>query len=136
MPVPSELLDATSDGLLTLDTHGRISYANARAAALLGLAAVQLVGRPAAAFVADDSPGRPSFSGRQSPATPIEAKIRSQDGSIRWVLVTESLIGSREDPEVLITLTDQTLHRAFEERLRQAHKFEALGRLASGIAHD
>jgi PAS domain S-box-containing protein len=136
MPVPSELLDATSDGLLTLTADGRITYANARAAAMLGVDPVELVGRPIASFVAEDSPVRPAFSGRELSRAPVETKLQGHDGSARWVLVTESLVGREDNLEVLVTLIDHTQFRAFEEFLRQAQKFEALGRLASGIAHD
>lgn len=37
---------------------------------------------------------------------------------------------------VLLNLHDVTRHRELEDELRQAHKMEAVGRLAGGIAHD
>src|SRR5690348_6535942 len=115
MPVPSELLDATSDGLLTLSADGRITYANARAAVMLGVGAAQLVGRPFVSFIAEDSPARPAFSLRELSRAPLETKLLGHDGSARWVLVTESLVGRGETPELLVTLTDHTRYRAFEE---------------------
>lgn len=68
----------------------------------------------------------------------VEYELRRRDGRIITVL-ENARVARDENGAVLYyegTLTDITPRKRIEEQLRQAHKVEALGRLAGGIAHD
>ena len=71
--------------------------------------------------------------------TSLEKRHRHKDGTFRWISWSTSTEGDRvygygRD------VTSEKVHaealRHSEERLRQAHKMEAVGQLTSGISHD
>lgn len=74
--------------------------------------------------------------GEEKRSSRREFKIVTKSGEERWVDFTSGTIEFDGQPASLGTAYDITERKKLEEQFRQAHKMEAVGLLAGGVAHD
>ena len=126
-----DVVESLPNILFLVDGEGRIEFSNETWTELLGHAREEVIGRKLEEFVhEDDRPRlRAAFDGRGQQ----ELQLRHQRGGYRWLRLQ---LRSRADGVSQGMLVDISETRSLEEELRQAHKMEAIGRLAGGVAHD
>ena len=116
------LVERNADGILVVDEEGIVLFANPAAEQIFGRKREALIGSPI---------GIPLVGGDTAEITIHRPGGGSIDAEIRVVDTTWD-----RRSVLLASLRDVSARKAIEERMRQAAKMEAVGRLTAGIAHD
>ena len=137
----TKLLTTMSDGLITVDIHGRIRTMNPAAAALLDLTGIS----PGSGYLPQQSLASfPALQGiiDRINMQPEDLAVREiqidVDGRSRTLLVSTSILSGNEGrtEEIVLNLHDITERKKLEASVRQAERLAALGTLAAGMAHE
>jgi PAS domain S-box-containing protein len=135
------LVEATEAGYVVADPCGMVVEANFRFAEIVGAAHPdEVTGTPLSGWVipADrakvDQALRRGGLGRT--IRDLEVQVKRPDGKQIPIEINGSQIALGRQTCVMALCTDLTRRRIIELQLHQAQKLEAVGQLASGIAHE
>jgi len=133
------ILQASMDGLVTLDAKGRIASWNRGAGALFGVEAPFALGRPIDEFLPPTAIREmPSSAGRPQGTQHFEARIPRGCDNFTDILVTRTAIRDAAGREAgaSLVLKDVTELKNLQNELAQAEHLAELGRLAASVAHE
>ena len=136
------LIENAADVVAVVSEESTITYVSPSVQSMLGWDVDELVGRPFAELVAEDSVERLREEIRALVEASGEARdfsyeVRHKDGS--WRHIEGSVRSLLDNPSVrgiVVNGCDVTRRKQLEEQLRITERMEAVGRLAGGIAHD
>jgi two-component system sensor histidine kinase HydH len=127
------VIESMPAGLITLDVHGRVVSCNTRAEAITGKKFAELAGKR----LADEMPSCPMQSPDSSQLLdePVEC---SHNGDTIPVKVSSSrLIGTDGIVTgMVLVMRDVREVQEMEQKLERSRRLAALGRMATGIAHE
>ena len=134
------IFESIDEVLVVCDADGTIAAANAACCRLLACNESNVVGHPVVDFFTTGT--TPDSKGDLAASSPLltvgkrEARLQSPNGNPIPVRLSVSALQGRDGAGYVLVAQDLTATRHFEAELRQAQKLEAVGRLASGIAHE
>ncbi len=138
------LAESATDGIVTLEMDGRITFANPAAAGTFGYSLDELVGQSAAVLMPERD--RATYVARLAryrqtgerqlswSAVRLTARHKSgRDIPIEVSLTEHAAAGAHRMTAIVRDLADR---QRLDEQVLQAQKMQAVDRLAGGIAHD
>jgi PAS domain S-box-containing protein len=137
----ASLADLVPDEIYALDTEGRITWMNERAAGANGLMPTALVGHQFDEIVSPEfreavlANIKRTLAGEDT-QNEIQA-VRALDGALRFAEAhTSPLWKEGAVAGALVFLRDLTERKRAHERMAQSDKLRAVGELAAGVAHN
>jgi len=134
------LIEASLDPLVTIDLEGRISDVNTATERITGYPREMLIGDDFSNYFTDPEKAGEGYQRvfKEGFVRDYELEMLHRDGHMTPVLYNASVYRDEkgEMAGVFAAARDITEQRRLEDKLRQAHKMEAIGTLAGGIAHD
>ena len=138
------ILQAANDSIITMDSQLAIREFNPAAEKMFGYGRMDILGRNVDILLPPSdraatvgalqqylSTGKGPLAGK-----PLELKAVRADATEFPVELTVARVGAENSRAMTGFLRDISERRKLEEQLRQSQKLEAIGRLASGVAHD
>lgn len=134
----SEVVTSLPVGLLTSDTEGRISLANAAASTLLGVERVKLPGVPINGLGGLEWESIIEALTEDKAVLEREVELATREGKKSPVSLSASRIINEEGSFLghLFILRDLGEVRRLQEQVRRNERLSALGNLAAGVAHE
>jgi len=135
------IVETANEGIWGIDAQANTQFANPRMAEMLGYSVEEMSGKPLMLFMDDEmqAEARRKLQRReQGIAEQYEHRFRRKDGTDLWAIVSTNPVFDDQGryAGALAMITDLTERKLLEERLRHASKMEAVGQLASGVAHE
>lgn len=141
-----ELVEHANSIILRWDRDGRVTFLNEFGQRFFGYSSQEIVGKHVMGTIVplEESGGRDLRQLMEDICARPESFEQSvnenllRDGRRAWVAWTNKLVRDPDGQvvELLSVGSDITEQRRLEEQFRQAQKMEAIGQLASGVAHD
>ncbi|MEP7000943.1 MAG: PAS domain S-box protein [bacterium] len=141
------VLASIGEGIVGLSPSGAVQFANPKAAAILALSVSALIGQDfhaltrhtggdGVAHAAADCPILHALAAGRSITLVDERISRGSGERINVDVIATPLVDGAVVTGAVIAFRDIGERLRLEAELRQAHKLEAVGQLAAGIAHD
>ena len=135
-----ELVENINDVLFVVDRQGLITYISPVVESILGYRDDELIGKHFLDYIhpQDQNRLKIDFAGAlEGASSPGEYQFLDKAGETKWCRVSSRPISeSSEIIGIQGVLVDISRSKRLEEKLQRAHKMEALGTLAGGVAHD
>ena len=140
-----DLWEFSPEGLLIVDTDGRIAMANQRIAQIFGWTSEELIGQPVGLLVPPDLRAKHEGFQQAFARNPARGQMGAgrtglqglrKDGTRFPAEIELAPIRFEDRPVIAAAVRDVTARKEMEGQLAQATKMEAIGRLTGGMAHD
>jgi len=136
-----DLLSSLEDGVIVLNTEGRILWLNQAAEELTGFSGSQIAGRPIGEVFPPPAPLASlvaKTTSQQRSHADFDATLARADGVRLTVSAVASLVSNPrgERRGAVLVLRDLSRVRELEDQLQRSERLAALGVLAAGVAHE
>ena len=136
------LIENSSDVIMVLDDVGCVEYQSPSTQRILGYEPAELMGKNVLDLIHSDDRHKVEEGMRDVLAAvdaprAVEYRIRHRDGTWRvFQSMGKSMNGLNGGKKLVVNSRDATESRQMEEKFLRAQRMEAIGTLASGVAHD